>query len=473
MQRQEIIAESGLIVVLFRSLIQGQHVADLYKLITENYPEGSKQVVLTLNAQNPLDVLLKHYAEFFGRSDFQTLVVSIEKHASKEYSLGGLYLFMGQANVTLKTSSRTEQIAVSFGDLLSIRGGGVTTSVAASQELFTLHFMENANYDRLSLEEDHFSSRMQGDGALDAAGAKTGFWKETSDEFSGEGNYLSGKRTGLWRVGGPNFDYSFMNEQGYYVNGERTGHWVEFEESYKQEGDYLRGKKTGMWITSENGKTLEQGNYLDGKKVGTWIESTDDGVMQSKDYDIVEQQGSLFRAHVQESGLFGGITQEDAFVFNGNVVQQGSPFGAPVQQQETPLFGGQQQGSPFGAPVQQQETPLFGGQQQGSPFGAPVQQQETPLFGGQQQGSPFGAPVQQQESTVPQVQQQETPLFGGQQQGSPFGAPVQQQESTVPQVQQQETPLFGGQQQGSPFGAPVQQETSPFGLAQQSGQINF
>ncbi|MCS7029000.1 MAG: hypothetical protein NZ519_09560 [Bacteroidia bacterium] len=111
-------------------------------------------------------------------------------------------------------------------------------------------------------------------------GEKVGFWLEN---FVEQGEYINGKRQGIWQEG---------NASGRYVDDEKEGLWIykdsigkiiakgEFKKGQKtglwQEGNliglYEEGTKQGMWKVIKDSCFEYYGTYMDGKKNGIWKE---------------------------------------------------------------------------------------------------------------------------------------------------------------------------------------------------------
>ncbi len=140
MQRQEILIRDNLRVVLFRSFLNPEGVNLLFQRITENLPPGASEMTLALKSSNPLDLLLQGYANFFSQGGFVTSEVKLEKYSSKINTHGGLFLFLGKALVQIGGEIN---LGVSFGDLLSVRGGNPPVKVTSEKgRMFVVSFLE-------------------------------------------------------------------------------------------------------------------------------------------------------------------------------------------------------------------------------------------------------------------------------------------------------------------------------------------
>ncbi len=275
--------------------------------------------MLTSTNQNPLEVRLKGYADFFQRGDFYTQEVIIEKYTSKSYSTGGLFLLLGKAQLSLTPGGN---IPVSFGDLLSIRGGSLPLQVTSDKGcMFVLHFIEKAPPRKYPDVPQGYRTQ----GSIDSNGNRTGEWTtyypggsvysivnyDSQGNMSGEwtrfyeggvkkeeGNYLDGKKTGLWKEW--RRDGSLI-EMGVYIDGKEEGVHTEYWGSkwgnkkksettflngvatgptttwwnngnMESKGEYLEDEKTGSWTRWYPGRTLEsEGSYLKDRETGYWI----------------------------------------------------------------------------------------------------------------------------------------------------------------------------------------------------------
>ncbi len=154
MQRQEVLIHDNLRVVLFRSFLKEENVNLLYHRLLENLPADVSEITLFLQGATSLDSLVKEYADFFVQKGFFTSRVEVEKYASKTNSQGGLFLFLGKAQLQIGTEIT---ISVSFGDLLSVRGGDIPVKVTSEEgRMFVLHFLETdplSKYRQMSLRQ--------------------------------------------------------------------------------------------------------------------------------------------------------------------------------------------------------------------------------------------------------------------------------------------------------------------------------
>jgi hypothetical protein len=99
-------------------------------------------------------------------------------------------------------------------------------------------------------------------------GLKAGRWEYRSQDGSREeGMYEEGRRTGPWRVWGPDGQVA---EQVPYVRGRKEGTFVRFLAGRKaEEGDYHLGRKTGAWTAwYDSGQTQARNEYRDGSRYG-------------------------------------------------------------------------------------------------------------------------------------------------------------------------------------------------------------
>ncbi len=93
-----------------------------------------------------------------------------------------------------------------------------------------------------------------------------------------ESNYFNGKRDGEYRR------YNLKNiiiSEGQYDNNRKSGKWVTYypvNGEKKSEGEYVSGKREGLWVYySSKGKLSAQGQYKYGLREGEWTYYTPDG----------------------------------------------------------------------------------------------------------------------------------------------------------------------------------------------------
>ncbi len=158
MQQQEIYFHGDLRIILFKSFLEGESLNDLFREVVQSVAPETEKLVLSSNGSTSLETLLQSYVKPFEESGFFTSGVEIEKYVSKTYTQDGLFLFLGKADLSIhiqETSPR--EVPVSFGDLLSVRGGSPSVKVTSlEQQLFVLHFLETdllSKYRNLPLKE--------------------------------------------------------------------------------------------------------------------------------------------------------------------------------------------------------------------------------------------------------------------------------------------------------------------------------
>jgi uncharacterized protein len=111
-------------------------------------------------------------------------------------------------------------------------------------------------------------------GIVDEKGMRQRAWTEfyETGEKEANGEYLNGKKTGLWK-------YYFRNgktEQtgAYNTNGKPEGNWKWYYESgnLRKEDNFMKSKLNGQYIElSDSGKIIIKGEYVDGEEEGEWI----------------------------------------------------------------------------------------------------------------------------------------------------------------------------------------------------------
>lgn len=115
---------------------------------------------------------------------------------------------------------------------------------------------------------------LTGEGILDTAGLKQGFWKEyhPNGELKSQGTYMNGKRVDEWTFFHPN---KTVEQKGKYdKKGKAQGPWKWFYESGNilREENYRNGLQDGMMTEySDSGKVITKGEYIDGLKEGPWM----------------------------------------------------------------------------------------------------------------------------------------------------------------------------------------------------------
>ncbi len=144
MQRQEILIQGDLRVILFKSLVQGNDLNTLFTKVSESYPQNAEAKIVFPNSEADLPNLLQNYDTFFRKGGFETVYVEISKFSERSYYGIGLYLFLGNAQVRLNTVPE-KIVSVSFGDLLSVRGVDISLNVKSNQgKMYALCFVDNS-----------------------------------------------------------------------------------------------------------------------------------------------------------------------------------------------------------------------------------------------------------------------------------------------------------------------------------------
>lgn len=156
---------------------------------------------------------------------------------------------------------------------------------------------------------------------------KHGAYKSYSREgaITAEGNYNNGQRTGKWTFRlGNNFVTSVENYndkgerhglftasdvingqgkglEGNYVNGKKNGVWKEwwcvrdYPNVLKYEGSYIDGKANGYWKHYyENGKVEKEGNYTDESMTGEWKFYSAEGTLTKTGTYIKDKESGTF-----------------------------------------------------------------------------------------------------------------------------------------------------------------------------------
>jgi len=92
-----------------------------------------------------------------------------------------------------------------------------------------------------------------------------------SGNIESDGNYLNGKKDGLWTFYNDDNDYW---SQGNFLEGKKVGLWkfyYDIDSTLEQKGRYLNGKKDGIWESFyKSGQIYQSGNYENGYKIGHW-----------------------------------------------------------------------------------------------------------------------------------------------------------------------------------------------------------
>lgn len=94
-------------------------------------------------------------------------------------------------------------------------------------------------------------------------------------EIIAQGEFIDNKEEGFWRIKNGNF-----TEEGEYAEGERSGTWQHFfaDGSLAFVGAFVEGLPNGKHTHYfPNGKKSEEGNYLMGRKNGDWKKWNEDG----------------------------------------------------------------------------------------------------------------------------------------------------------------------------------------------------
>ncbi len=142
MQREEVLIQDNLRIVLFRSVLQDEALLLVFDKVSKEYPPEASSVLISPFSLGSFEDAMRPIIVSLEGSGVSTTEIEISKYVTKTYTQGGVFLFLGKAKVRIETTP-VKEIQVSFGDLLSVRGGNPSVMVTSEdKKIFVLRFVE-------------------------------------------------------------------------------------------------------------------------------------------------------------------------------------------------------------------------------------------------------------------------------------------------------------------------------------------
>ncbi len=216
MNRRELFIRDDLRIVLQSPFTDKAALYKLYQVTSE----GGAPAVYNLRGfreMNPAVNYFKAFSQFFsGKSGFDTKEARVDKFHNKVYTEGGVFIFLGNANVLIRQGGNSQGLnfEVKMGDLLSALGDNLQVTVTSDGgQMYAVHFPELFEY------EDEADTSAERTGVTLPSGRRVGPWsihsKSARYDTKETGSYDGlGRKHGLWKIVDTNF-----TETARYVHG--------------------------------------------------------------------------------------------------------------------------------------------------------------------------------------------------------------------------------------------------------------
>ncbi len=208
MNRRELLIRDDMRIVL-QSPFTKEALYELYQKVSEAY-RGQRISFDLSDFSEPSDPSeeeerdpLKEYFDRFDHSfqlfqGFHTKKVHIDKIQQHTYPEGGIFIFVGDAQVVISERGNPQSVntQVKMGDLLSVVGDNVQVSVKSNRgQMYVVQFTEWIGYEDEG--DDFVGTTRQGETL--PSGRRVGPWRINFPDGFETGTYNRlGKRTGVW-----------------------------------------------------------------------------------------------------------------------------------------------------------------------------------------------------------------------------------------------------------------------------------
>ncbi|NLA48351.1 MAG: hypothetical protein GX876_02680 [Bacteroidales bacterium] len=142
-------------------------------------------------------------------------------------------------------------------------------------------------------------------------GRPDGLWKwyYNNGSLLREEEYFQGEREGIF------VEYSNEGEiiaEGQYADGEKNGPWKNRTEFYSEEGNFIIGLKDGQWKSFYSDGTLKfRGNYLQGNPDGQHFYYFDSGRLKEEQFYRMGLRQRTWKKYDEEGSVILTITYKD------------------------------------------------------------------------------------------------------------------------------------------------------------------
>lgn len=166
-----------------------------------------------------------------------------------------------------------------------------------------IHKEYDTNGKLTKVKEYTSQSILLGEGLFDTNGNRTGEWKlfdEYNDYFYAIGNYVEGKRDGIWKY---YYKDGKLEMEGFFNQDKPDREWIWYYPNgiKKREEAYLKGKLEGLYVEYDSiENVILKGEYFDDVRTGEWFYAVGD-IIEEGSYELGEKDGE-WKHYYSETG---------------------------------------------------------------------------------------------------------------------------------------------------------------------------